>query len=40
MKGEVHKDDHCPNSEKVLQHGDQLHGGGGEEDGEQEHALD
>ena len=40
MEGEVDKHDHGPDSEEVLQHGDQLHGGGGEEHGEQEHTLD
>ena len=40
MEGKVDKHDHGPDSEEVLQHGDQLHGGGGEEHREQEHTLD
>ena len=40
MEGKVNKHHHGPYSEKVLQHGDQLHGGRGEEHREQEHTLD
>ena len=40
IEGEVDKHDHCPDSEEVLQHGDQLHGGGGEEHREEKHTLD
>ena len=40
MEGEVHKDNHGSDSEEILQQGDQLHGGGGEENREQEHTLD
>ena len=40
MEGEIYEDDHRPDGEKVLDHGDELHDGGGEEDGEQDDALD
>ena len=40
MEGKVNKHHHGPDGDKVLQHGDQLHGGGGEEHREQEHTLD
>ena len=40
MEGEVHKDDHCSNSEEILQQGHQLHSGGGEKDRKQKHTLD
>ena len=40
MEGEVDKHDHGPDREEGLQHGDQLHGGGGEEHREEKHTLD
>ena len=39
MKGEFDKHDHRPHSEQILQHGDQLHGGRGEQYWVQEEAL-